>query len=216
MNVNVAFKLTIARFLTSSIILVIVQSKAEYVKNWFEAGGLVEDASILIILMTFQYSIVYGLNIPGIVKWVQKRRLHGQGGECRMTQKEANTLCEGPLCDVPNLISNLMNFLMTCIFYSPLIPIAIPCALVGLFLNYWVMKYMLFRIHKQPESISVLMATFFANFMPWIALFWAISFLYFVDKIRSDALGTPSLLTHGQITHSAKDERDESDEGFVA
>jgi len=45
------------------------------------------------------------------------------------------------------------------------------------------------------------MATFFANFMPWIALFWTISFLYFVDKIRSDQLGIPSLLDGGALTH---------------
>ena len=45
------------------------------------------------------------------------------------------------------------------------------------------------------------MATFFANFMPWIALFWAISFLFFVDKIRSDALGADSFLEDGAITH---------------
>jgi len=46
------------------------------------------------------------------------------------------------------------------------------------------------------------MATFFANFMPWIALFWSISFAFFIDKIRSDQLKNPSLLSGGELTYS--------------
>ena len=49
MNVNVAFKLSIARWLNSSVILVLVQWRAD---RWFDAGGLVEDAGVLILLMT--------------------------------------------------------------------------------------------------------------------------------------------------------------------
>ena len=48
-----------------------------------------------------------------------------------------------------------------------------------------------------PEMLSGLMATFFANFMPWTALFWTVSFFWFVDKIRSDQLGTNSWLFKG-------------------
>jgi len=65
MHVNTAFKLTIARFVNSSVILCIVQKDG---KHWFDEGGLVEDAATLIVLMSAQYSIVYGLNIPGIIK----------------------------------------------------------------------------------------------------------------------------------------------------
>ena len=74
---------------------------------------------------------------------------------------------------------------MTCVFYSPIIPQAIPAALVGCFLNYWVFKYMLLRKHKMPEMFSELMASFFANFMPWIVLTWAIAFLVFLSKISN-------------------------------
>jgi hypothetical protein len=63
-----------------------------------------------------------------------------------------------------------MNFIMTCLFYAPLIPFAIPIALVGSILNYWSYKYMLLRQHKMPDMFSDLMAIFFSNFMPWIIL----------------------------------------------
>lgn len=48
MNVSVAIKLTIARFLNSSIILVITNDDP---KDWFKGGNLAYDAIILILMM---------------------------------------------------------------------------------------------------------------------------------------------------------------------
>ena len=50
MNVSVAIKLTIARFLNSSVTIILVNATPE---TWFQGGDLVYDASILIILLTF-------------------------------------------------------------------------------------------------------------------------------------------------------------------
>ena len=68
---------------------------------------------------------------------------------------------------------------MTYIFYSPIIPHAIPLALVSSFLVYWIVKYSMLRRYKMPEMFSSLMATFFSNFMPWIMLAWGISIIFF-------------------------------------
>lgn len=72
---------------------------------------------------------------------------------------------------------------MTCIFYSPIIPLAIPLAFVGSFFNYWVYKYMLLRKHKMPEMFSDTMATFFSDFMPIVLIVWGLAFCIFVDRI---------------------------------
>ena len=85
--------------------------------------------------------------------------------------------------DAANNISNFMVLIMTCIFYSPIIPLAIPLALAGSIINYWAYKYMLLRVHKMPEMFSEMMATFFANFMPLVLVVWGLSFCIFVDKI---------------------------------
>ena len=45
-----------------------------------------------------------------------------KGEECALTQREANQLCEGAQVDAANLISNFMNMVMTCMFYSVIIP----------------------------------------------------------------------------------------------
>jgi hypothetical protein len=45
-----------------------------------------------------------------------------QGKKCKLTQKEANALCEGGTIDAANVISNYLNMVMTCVFYSPILP----------------------------------------------------------------------------------------------
>ena len=50
LNVSVAVKLTIARFLNSSLILLLTNGNP---KDWFKGGNLVYDATILIGIMTF-------------------------------------------------------------------------------------------------------------------------------------------------------------------
>jgi len=109
----------------------------------------------------------------------------GKGKDCQLTQREANLLCEGPPIDVANVISNFMNLIMTCLFYSPIIPQAVPAALLGAILIYWTTKINLLRRHKMPEMFSDLMASFFANFLPWAILAWAIGYAVFLGKIES-------------------------------
>lgn len=91
-------------------------------------------------------------------------------------------LYEGSPVDPANNISNYMNLIMTCIFYSPIVPLAIPMALIGSFLNYWTYKYMLLRRHTMPNMFSREMATFFSNLIPYMALVWAIAFIALIDR----------------------------------
>jgi hypothetical protein len=70
MNVSVAYKLTIARFINSSLVLVVANWGHE--ADWFKAGSLVYDASILIFSLAFTYPTTYLLNIPGWMKMYKK------------------------------------------------------------------------------------------------------------------------------------------------
>lgn len=152
LNVSVGFKLTVARFINSSLILVIIN--INFATRWFDAGGLVYDASVLMILMAISEPIVYVLNPPG---WIKKAKICYQmskGEDCKLTQQEANTLCEGPMIDVANVLSQYFSMVATCIFFAPIIPMAIPLAFVGSILNYYAFKYMLLRVHKAPEMLA--------------------------------------------------------------
>jgi hypothetical protein len=124
------------------------------------------------------------MNLSSLKKWWKIRQEKKKGDECQLTQREANELHEGSPVDAANNISNFMVLIMTCIFYSPIIPLAIPLAFLGSVVNYWVYKYMLLRKHRMPEMFSDMMATFFANFMPIVLIVWGIAFCTFFDKIQ--------------------------------
>lgn len=83
-----------------------------------------------------------------------------------------------------NNISSYFSMIMTCFFFSPIIPLAIPIAFVGSFLHYISTKYMMLRRHKQPEMLSKTIGTFFANFMPYVAFIWAVGFIIFTTILN--------------------------------
>lgn len=82
-----------------------------------------------------------------------------------------------------NNLSQYFSLIATCIFFAPIIPLAIPIALVGSVLNYLVFKYMLLRKHKTPEMLARSMGTFFANLMPFIILVQGIAAVVFMENI---------------------------------
>ena len=81
MNVSVAIKLTIARFLNSSVILVIVNTEP---KNWFKGGNLAYDAIILILLMAVQHPVLLFSNYFAYYKRWKIAKQEALGKDCKM------------------------------------------------------------------------------------------------------------------------------------
>lgn len=79
MNVSVAFKLTIARFLNNSIILVMANDEP---KKWFKGGSLCYDAYILMLMMAFQAPLFYALDISGKIKQWKAKKEEAKGNNC--------------------------------------------------------------------------------------------------------------------------------------
>ncbi len=109
-----------------------------------------------------------------------------KGDNCLLTQAEANKLYEGPDLDMANVFANAGNLLLTAFFFHPLLPLSIPIALVALTFSYWVNKYLLVWRVKRPDEMSGLMANFFANLLPWLALIWSLSLALFYRTIFTD------------------------------
>lgn len=118
-NVSVAVKLTIARFLNSSLVLIFVNAEP---KNWFKNGNLAYDASVLIGLLVVQAPLKTIVWPFGLLKKLKVFLAKRQGDDCKLTQREANLLMEGTTTDVANSISEFLNMIMTCVFYSPILP----------------------------------------------------------------------------------------------
>ena len=63
---------------------------------------------------------------------------------------------------------------MSAFFFHSLLPLSLPIGCVGLFANYWSNKIVFLRRNRTPDQLSGLMAKFFANFIPFVALLWAL------------------------------------------
>jgi len=79
-NVSVAVKLTFARFLNCSVILLTTNDN---VKGWFGGASLAYDASILIAIMAATQPTIYALNIGGRMKKnkIEKLKAKQEAGE---------------------------------------------------------------------------------------------------------------------------------------
>lgn len=102
------------------------------------------------------------------------------------TYLNLNRLFEGPKLDMANCFSNVANLLLTTIFFHPLLPLSIPIAFCGLVMNYWANKIVLLRRSRTPEQMSGLMAKFFANLLPYIAMLWSVVLLLFYRTLYRD------------------------------
>jgi hypothetical protein len=137
------------------------------------------------ILMAITNPVIYLVNPPLRIKQLRKWWIRRDGDEnVNMTQQEANELCEGPPIDVANNLSMYFSMIATCIFFAPILPLAIPIALVGSVLFYMVQKYELLRVHKQPEQLNRTLGTFFAGLLPYLILVQSISFMLFLADLQ--------------------------------
>jgi len=74
-NVSVAFKLLVARFLNSSLVLVLVNTNPD---TWFRGGDLVYEATILIGIMTIQTPILTIANPVKVIRWWKQRKAEAE------------------------------------------------------------------------------------------------------------------------------------------
>ena len=136
-------------------------------KNWFKSGGLMVDIFYNSIAISFISPLFY-LFDPGYLSnrikvWMEEKK----GEESKMTQRQANTLYEGPALDMAQRYSNTMLLLCMGVFYVfPLPIISVICLFGGIF-QYWIEKWLLLRRHKIPEQIGPTMAKVFSNMIPF-------------------------------------------------
>lgn len=182
MNISVALKLGFLRFMTSSICYLLVHKNAY---AWYIGADLIYDVQMILfflaanpLIMLFDYVVV----LKKCTRCWEKNK----GDACKLTQREANELYEGSVIDVENNLSNFLNLILTCLFYSPIVPQAIPIALIGAVLNYWVSKWMLSYVHKHPDELSDLLTAFFVNLLPFASVLWAGAYIFFITKTNED------------------------------
>ena len=136
-NLSVAFKLAIVRFINTAIVPTAVNAAHA---RWFPDGGLVSDYFSIMISVSFTDPILYVVDFGVIVSKLKRWYFKSQGEKCLLTQAEANEVFQGPNLDMANQFANIINLIMSAIFFHSLLPLSIPIGFAGLVANYWANK----------------------------------------------------------------------------
>ncbi len=108
-NTSVAVKLTIALFLNSALVPLVV--------NWddfYSEHGLAKEVNYIMLANALFYPIAYVFNPNWVIRWTCGYLEARKQQRCMLTQLEANKLLEGRHLDMPQRYASLMKtYLLT-------------------------------------------------------------------------------------------------------
>ncbi|KAL4498327.1 hypothetical protein ABPG72_013133 [Tetrahymena utriculariae] len=173
-NINLAQKLSLALFTNSALITCLIS--VIYTENVFGKGGLIYtifyyftiDTLTSVISCFLDYSIIWNK----FLKWWY---INVQGKKCLMTQKEANELCQLPDHEIEGCYAEIMNTMYITIFYSPAVPLGLFFSLIGIFMYFWVQKYILLRMKSVEKQISVKLSIEMTEYLEYVISIYAVS-----------------------------------------
>lgn len=177
-HLSVAIKLTIALFINSGIVPLFVNFGRE---DWFNSGGLMVDIFYITVSLCFVSPFAYLFNPVHMIKGCRKKNEARKGENSRMTQRQANTLFEGPALDMAQRYANTMLLFLMTVFYTYPLPIMPLLTFAGAGFQYWVEKYVLLRRHKTPEQMGSYIAEVFSDMIPFFCFVYGTSILIFSD-----------------------------------
>ena len=172
MSVGLAAKLSILKFANTSLIFVAVHQNAE---KWFSSGNLVYDVINVLGFAAFASLI----NLCILLSTLCMNSMSKCCASDQLTQMEANKLYEHPPFDVENNISDLMNLILSCLFYAPLVPLSLPICFIGILVNYLVSKCQLSCLNKMPDDFGSELTTYFADMIPYASITLAAGYYTF-------------------------------------
>lgn len=183
-NASVAIKLTFAMFFNTAVIAIIVSYDWE--EDWFKPGGLVTDATYILISNAFVSPLIY-LASPMVC--VHKLRMRKVEKAEYISQIDANTMFENPSVDIAQRYANMNKTILLTFFYAPLVPVGFIFSLCGIFFEYWVSKYLLLRRHSWPKRLSGELSAVMIQVIPWAILLYSIMNYIYMNYLNPDNSG---------------------------
>lgn len=188
-HLSVATKLMMATFVNIALLPLFTKLDKE---DWFDNGGLATAIFFNVISVSFVSPLLKFFNIMYFIKRFRAWKEHRKGNKSKLTQRQANKLFEAPKMDMATSYAQTgLLFLLVCL-YTPIQPILPIIALIGVFIQYWVEKYLLLRRCGIPEAMGANMAKFYAGLIPYGMLLYAISNYVFLRDLSDNKN------THGQ------------------
>jgi hypothetical protein len=197
-----AAKMTVALLLNTAGVMLFANIKP---KEWYMAGGLIDDALMVLILdavippLFFMQDLKYRIKGLGrrkltqekIDSWneIMKQPLTKETAPAKMTTKREveafKKQWEPSEMDYPRRYANAMNTFICTLLFSPVFPIAPLIGLLGLTIQYWSDKWLLVRWYKRPtRPYNARLAAWSLKFIRLICpLFFSVSFFFFISPI---------------------------------
>lgn len=188
-HLSIAFKLTIATFINTALLPIFTRLDKD---EWFQSGGLATTIFYNVISVSFISPIFQVFSIPYFIKLYKMWRERRKGENCKLTQRQANDLFEGPQMNIASVYANSTLLVLIVCLYAPIHPLLPLIALLGIFVQYWVEKYLLLRRYSIPEATGNQMANFYASILPYALLIYAIGNHVFLNRLSNGKN------THGQ------------------
>ncbi|MEE4247734.1 MAG: hypothetical protein V2I33_20215 [Kangiellaceae bacterium] len=148
-NTSVSIKITVALFINSAIVAIVV-----YQSSFYENDGLINEIYNIILVNAAVSPLVPIFHPLHFLNRFRRWYALRQGKECKLTQQQANELFQGIPIDMAKQHANIMKTYLLAMFYGPVLPIAYPITLLSLLGEFWVQKILLIRRHCRPAHLS--------------------------------------------------------------
>lgn len=180
-NASVAIKLTIAMFFNTAVIAIIVNYDWE--EDWFKPGGLITDATYILISNAIVSPIIYWMS-PMVC--VHKLKMKKVEKAKYISQIDANVMYENPSVDIAQRYANMSKTILLTFFYAPLVPVGFFFSLGAIIFEYWVSKYLLLRRHSWPKRLSGELSGIMIQLIPWAVLAYSIMNYIYMNYLNPD------------------------------
>jgi hypothetical protein len=173
--------------------------------EWYKAGGLIDDALIILIFDAIVPPLFFYLDIKYQCKRRYRRKLkqdridawneklrHNSGAakeeeaarnQVRAEVEQFKRVHEPSEMDYPRRYANALNTFFCTLFFSPVLPWAPSIGIVGLTVQYWIDKYLLLRWYKRPKrAYSARLAEWSLRMVKMVGpLGFSIAFFFFLS-----------------------------------
>lgn len=146
-NSQLIAKLTIAMFINTAIITIVVKKILNLEK--YQKGGLVESVSYLLISNAILPPLMGLFDIWHLYRLIQRRNVSDSMG-----QKETNEIYGGPDMDLAYKYCILLKDIGMSLIFMNLIPLSIYILWFNLVMKYIVEKYLILRRYRRPDRMS--------------------------------------------------------------
>ncbi|EAR82884.2 transmembrane protein, putative (macronuclear) [Tetrahymena thermophila SB210] len=149
--ISVAKKSGLVQFINTTIVQFFV-NLFQNIRDVWVYGGLVYDITILLIYNIGLPSIIQGLQISQIIKWMQQKLFFKktEKEKARLTQIQVHDIFERAQFDIAPPFASAVNTLLLTCFYAQLIPLGLVFSIISLILQMFTNKYLLVRRLSMP------------------------------------------------------------------